>query len=73
MDHNSISVIAMMGKDCVAIASDLQIGNNAFGISSKFQQVCSVYGFIPLITYELGPIPVADHICPGVAMDVSTL
>jgi 20S proteasome subunit beta 3 len=39
MDHNGGSVIAMVGKDCVAIASDLRLGNQSLGISSNFQKV----------------------------------
>lgn len=33
-------MIAMVGKDCVAIASDLRLGNQALGISSNFTKVC---------------------------------
>lgn len=43
MDHNGGSVIAMVGKECVAIASDLRLGNQALGISSNFQRVCAGY------------------------------
>ena len=32
-------MIAMVGKECVAIASDLRLGNQALGISSNFQKV----------------------------------
>ena len=39
MDHNGGSVIAMVGKDCVAIAADTRLGNQALGISSNFQRV----------------------------------
>jgi 20S proteasome subunit beta 3 len=39
MEYNGGSVIAMVGKDCVAIASDLRLGNQALGISSNFQRV----------------------------------
>ena len=39
MEYNGGSVIAMVGKDCVAIASDLRLGNQALGISSNFQKV----------------------------------
>ncbi len=42
MEYNGGSVIAMVGKDCVAIACDLRLGNQALGISSKFEKVrCS--------------------------------
>ena len=40
MEYNGGSVIAMVGKDCVAIASDLRLGSQAQGISSNFQRVC---------------------------------
>jgi len=39
MEYNGGSVIAMVGKDCVAVASDLRLGNQALGISSNFQRV----------------------------------
>lgn len=42
MDYNGGSVVAMVGKDCVAIASDLRLGNQALGISSKFERVRTV-------------------------------
>jgi len=43
MDYNGGSVTVMVGKECVAIASDLQLGNQAMGISSNFQTmgICS--------------------------------
>ena len=40
MQYNGGSVIAMVGKDCVAIASDLRLGVQSLGISSNFQKVC---------------------------------
>ena len=78
MDYNGGSVIAMVGKDCVAIASDLRLGNNALAVSSNFQRVCSIYGFIYSVSFELGPkiFPVTDRIylgLPGLATDVTTL
>ncbi|KAF5323396.1 hypothetical protein D9611_005620 [Ephemerocybe angulata] len=60
MDQNGGSVIAMVGKDCVAIAADLRLGNQALGISGNFQRV----------------FPVTDRIfmgLPGLATDVATL
>jgi len=42
MQHNGGSVIAMVGKDCVAIASDLRLGAASLGISSNFQRVFPV-------------------------------
>ena len=32
-------MVAMAGKGCVAIASDLRLGNEALGIASNFQRV----------------------------------
>ena len=51
MEYNGGSVIAMVGKDCVAIASDLRLGNQALGISSNFQKVCtllSIYSYFSI-------------------------
>ena len=39
MEYNGGSVIAMVGKHCVAIASDLRLGNQALLISSNFDKV----------------------------------
>ena len=46
MEYNGGSVIAMAGKDCVAIASDLRLGTQSLGISSNFQKVCHVVHFL---------------------------
>jgi 20S proteasome subunit beta 3 len=77
MDHNGGSVIAMVGKECVAIASDLRLGNQALGISSNFQRVRSFqpcYYRRMLINFQI--FPVTDRIylgLPGLATDVTTL
>lgn len=42
MHYNGGSVIAMMGKECVAIASDLRLGNQAVGISRDHEKVRSL-------------------------------
>jgi 20S proteasome subunit beta 3 len=79
MEYNGGSVIAMVGNECVAIASDLRLGNQALGISSNFQKVRdSYYGeIITLIIQVLFQIfPVTDRIylgLPGLATDVTTL
>jgi len=39
MEHNGGSVVAMAGKNCVAIASDLRMGNQALTISTNFEKV----------------------------------
>ncbi|WRT66494.1 uncharacterized protein IL334_003453 [Kwoniella shivajii] len=60
MELNGGSVVAMIGKDCVAIASDLRLGNQAVGVASNFDKV----------------FPVNDKLyygLPGLATDVYTL
>ncbi len=37
----------MVGKDCVAIASDLRLGNQSLGLSNKFEKVYN-YGHVYL-------------------------
>jgi hypothetical protein len=37
-------VIAMTGKNCVAIASDLRLGQQAVGLSADFEKVSFVQG-----------------------------
>ena len=39
MQYNGGSVIAMAGKDCVAVASDLRLGNQALTIGCNFEKV----------------------------------
>lgn len=39
MEHNGGSVIAMAGKDCVAIASDLRLGAGAMTVAMNFEKV----------------------------------
>ena len=39
MDHNGGSVIAMAGKDCVAIACDLRLGAGAMTVAMNFEKV----------------------------------
>ncbi|THG92846.1 hypothetical protein EW026_g8202 [Hermanssonia centrifuga] len=60
MQYNGGSVIAMVGKDCVAIASDLRLGVQSLSISSNFEKI----------------FPVTDRLyigLPGLASDVTTL
>jgi 20S proteasome subunit beta 3 len=45
MEYNGGSVIAMIGKDCVAIASDLRLGSQSLGISSNFQKVFTAQNY----------------------------
>lgn len=39
MQYNGGSVVAMVGKDCVAIASDLRLGNQALTVATNFEKV----------------------------------
>lgn len=39
MELNGGSVVAMIGKDCVAIASDLRLGNQALTLATNFEKV----------------------------------
>ena len=60
MEYNGGSVVAMIGKDCVAIASDLRLGQQAIGVAANFDKV----------------FPVHDKLyfgLPGLASDVYTL
>lgn len=52
LQYNGGSVIAMVGKDCVAIASDLRLGTEALGISSNFQRVLDCQ-FFPVFRRSL--------------------
>ncbi|KAA1472639.1 20S proteasome subunit beta 3 [Dentipellis sp. KUC8613] len=42
MELNGGSVIAMVGKDCVAIASDLRLGNQALTVATNFEKIFPV-------------------------------
>lgn len=60
MEYNGGSVLAMKGKDCVAIAADKQFGVQGRTMSTKFQRV-----------YQFGPkLFVA---IPGLGTDVKTV
>ena len=60
MEYNGGSVVAMTGKNCVAIASDLRLGNQALLLSTQFDKVFKMTDrtYVGL---------------PGLATDVSTL
>lgn len=45
--HSGGSVVAMVGKDCVAIACDLRLGNQSLGLSNKFEKIYN-YGNVYL-------------------------
>ena len=60
MEYNGSAIIAMVGKDCVAIASDKRLGLQAQTVSTEFQKV---FQMNPNIFIGL----------PGLATDVSTV
>ena len=39
MEFNGGSVVAMTGKNCVAIACDLRLGQQAVGLTADFEKV----------------------------------
>lgn len=39
MEYNGGSVVAMVGKNCVAIACDLRLGNQALTVATNFEKV----------------------------------
>eukprot|EP00124_Ichthyophonus_hoferi_P003856 Ihof_evm1s368 gene=Ihof_evmTU1s368 len=60
MSYNGAAIVAMVGKDCVAIASDLRMGVQGQTVSTDFQKV----------------FPMGDHLMvglAGLATDVQTL
>ena len=85
MELNGGSVVAMVGKDCVAIASDLRLGNQAVGIAANFDKVSETFraglpdGAPPQTSSTadcLKVFPVNDKLyyaLPGLATDVYTL
>ena len=36
---NGGAAVAMIGKDCVAIASDLRLGSQSLGVSNNFEKI----------------------------------
>ena len=42
MSYNGGSVVAMVGKDCVAIASDMRLGQQAIGVAHNFEKVNTI-------------------------------
>ena len=60
MSYNGAAVVAMMGKDCVAIASDRRFGVQSQTVSMSFKKI-----------FEMGP-----HLyvgLPGLGTDVQTV
>ena len=51
MEYNGGSVVAMVGKDCVAIASDMRLGQQSIGVAHNFEKVGSgIYTPFALLT-----------------------
>jgi 20S proteasome subunit beta 3 len=60
MEYNGSAIMAMVGKNCVAIAADKRFGVQALTLSTEFQKI----------------YPINDKIMiglPGLASDVETL
>ncbi|KAJ3299279.1 proteasome core particle subunit beta 3 [Borealophlyctis nickersoniae] len=60
MEYNGSAIIAMKGKNCVAIAADRRFGIQALTLSTNFQKI----------------FPITDHVyigLPGLGTDVQTL
>ena len=60
MEYNGGAIVAMVGKDCIAIASDTRLGQQALTISTQFPKI----------------FPVTDRLylgLAGLATDVQTL
>lgn len=49
MELNGGSVVAMVGKDCVAIACDLRLGNQALTVACNFEKVQSSFSLLSTI------------------------
>lgn len=60
MSYNGAAIMAMIGKDCVAIASDTRFGIQAQTVATDFQKV-----------FEMGPRLYLG--LPGLATDVQTV
>jgi 20S proteasome subunit beta 3 len=60
MEYNGSAIMAMVGKDCVAIAADKRFGVQALTLGTEFQKVFPINNQL-----YLG--------LPGLASDVETL
>lgn len=60
MEYNGAAIVAMVGKDCVAIAADRRLGVQAQTVSTNFQKIFQLHDklFVGL---------------PGLATDVHTV
>ena len=81
MEYNGGSVVAMIGKDCVAIASDLRLGQQAVGVAANFDKVRPQEARHVKVVINARPdnqqvFPVNDRLfygLPGLASDTYTL
>ena len=48
LEYNGGAVIAMAGKDCVGICSDLRLGAQALTVSMDFQKVAILFYFLSI-------------------------
>ena len=77
MEYNGGSIVAMIGKNCVAIASDLRLGQQSIGVAHNFEKVGDEREELSvgdLIIFKV--FPVNDKLyygLPGLATDVYTL
>ena len=60
MEYNGSAVVAMMGKDCVAIAADRRFGVQALTLGTDFKKIYQINDSIMIGL-------------PGLASDVQTL
>lgn len=60
LEYNGAAIIAMKGRECVAIASDRRFGIQAQTVSTNFQKI-----------FEMGPRLYIG--LPGLATDVQTV
>lgn len=76
MEYNGGSVVAMIGKDCVAIASDLRLGQQQVGIAANFDKVSRSENNGRRHDSSKQVFPVNDKLyygLPGLASDTYTL
>ncbi len=64
MELNGGSIVAMTGKNCVAIASDLRLGNQALTIATNFEKVRLPPFDVRLVVYPV-PSPCLSRYFPS--------
>jgi len=65
MELNGGSVIAMNSKECVAIACDLRLGNQALTVATNFEKVCRRTSDLTWILTKIPDIPRHRSNLPG--------